>query len=95
MFNYTRRKKLSNKKEKKFYDWDKFKVHYGFELRDVDPTLNSFDYNKEYIELSIKELCKTTHIANLFDNSLIFNRFKLQIEDLEEVTQDLPFQLFL
>ena len=94
IFNYTRRKRLSNKEEKKFYDWDKFKDHYGFELRDADPTLNSFEYNKQFIEESIKELCKTTHIANLFDNSLVFNRFKLQIEDLEEVVQDLPFQLF-
>ena len=94
IFNYTRRKRLSNTADKKYHNFDKFKEHYGFELRDVDPTLNSYEYNEKFVEESIKELCKTSHIANLFDNSLIFNRFKLRIDDLEEVVADLPFQLF-
>ncbi len=93
IFDYIRRKKLNNITDKVYYNLDKFKEYYGFELRDVNP-LNSINYNLDYIKTNIKDFCKIIRFSNLRDNSLIFNHFKLQIEDLEEVVENLPFQLF-
>ncbi len=95
LINYIRRKKLSRIEEKKYYDCNKFKEYYGFDLRDVNPTEKSFEYHKNGIETAIKDLCKFQNTKNvLFDGSLVFNRFKLHAEELEEVAKDLPFQLF-
>ena len=95
MFDYFRRKKILNSQHKIYNDWDKFKEVYGFELRDVDPDVEgNIEYNLDFIRLNIESMCKKHE--NLFNRSFIFNsRFKLNIEDLRDVVEDIPFHLLL
>ena len=95
MFDYFRRKRITNNQHKIYGDWDKFKEIYGFELRDVDPSVKgNIEYNLDYIRANIENMCKKHE--TLYNRSFIFNgRFKLNIEDLVDVTADLPFHLLL
>lgn len=92
--NYLRHKRINNTPEKVYHDWDKFKERYHFELRDAVPANNSVEHNIEYLKEYIKDICENREYTNIYSESMIFNRFKLTLEDLEEVVADLPLQLF-